>query len=251
MIDRYTMRQRWMGIAFNYLSLIGSIIVAWPLQQAWAHLGLSKQIVIPLADWLAPFGLFGFVAYVAILLTLTDFFRYWCHRAEHRWLWRLHAVHHAPTELHVANSAGHPLQVIPDFLLISVPLSLIQFAGPAIPTLIGAFVVLMSMYIHSPINIHAGPLRRLIVDNRFHRIHHSREERHFDRNFGIGLSIWDAIFGTAYWPDPGDWPATGVAGLEPPKSIGAFLLYPLNGMRDAEGAPEPVCQHSANTAPTV
>ncbi|GAC1574791.1 MAG: hypothetical protein NVS3B5_05300 [Sphingomicrobium sp.] len=257
-IDRYTMRQRALGIALNYLSLIGSIVAAWPLQQIWAYFGLSRRIVIPLADWLSPYGVGGAVAYIAILLAMTDFLRYWSHRAEHRWLWPFHAVHHAQTELHVANSAGHPLQVIPELLLVSIPLSLVQFTGPGVPTLISAFVVLMTMYIHSPIDIHAGPLRRLIVDNRFHRIHHSIEERHVDRNFGIGLSIWDWMFRTAYWPKPDEWPQTGVAGLEPPKSIAAFLLYPIKGMGNGlngnngdEFASRPSQQVCAAAAPTV
>lgn len=226
-IDRYTMRQRWLGITLNYLSLVGSILAAWPLQQIWAHVGFSKHIVVPLADWLSPYGVAGSVAYVAILLTLTDFLRYWSHRAEHRWLWPFHSVHHAQTELHVANSAGHPLQAVPELFLVSMPLSLIQFSGPGVPSLISAFAVLMSMYIHSPIDIHAGPLRRLFVDNRFHRIHHSIEQKHVNRNFGIGLSIWDWMFRTAYWPKRNEWPNTGVTGLKPPQSIADFLLYPL------------------------
>lgn len=233
-IDRYTMRQRWPGILFNYLSLVGAIVIAWPLQQIWTNLGLSKHIVVPLADWLAPFGVIGSVAYVAIILTVTDFLRYWAHRAEHLpWLWPFHAVHHAQTELHAANSVGHPMQIVPDFLLVSMPLSFIQFTGPGIPTLISAFVLLMTNYIHSPIDVHAGPLRRLIVDNRFHRIHHSREEKHFDCNYGIGLSIWDWMFRTAYWPQRDEWPETGVTGLEPPKSVLGFLLFPFKGMENA------------------
>jgi len=233
-IDRSAIRRRLPGLAFNYISVFGSIIIAWPLQQLWKHLGLASHIVIPLADWLAPLGTAGSVAYVAILVIVTDFFRYWCHRAEHhRWLWPYHAVHHAQTELHVSNSSGHPLQVVPDFLLVSLPLSLFQFSGPGLPFLISALVGLMTLYIHSPIEIHAGPLRRLIVDNRFHRIHHSIEERHFDRNFGIGLSLWDAMFGTAYWPGSDEWPATGVAGLDPPRSIGAFLAFPFKRIGEA------------------
>ena len=66
----------------------------------------------------------------------------------------------------------------------------------------------------------------MIVDNRFHRIHHSLEERHFDKNFGICFSIWDFLFGTAY--EPGDeWPHVGLADRMPPNSVREFLLHPF------------------------
>ena len=53
-----------------------------------------------------------------------------------------------------------------------------------------------------------GPLRYIIVSPQAHRIHHSREEKHFDTNFGLILSIWDRMFGT-YSGDKGDFPYTG------------------------------------------
>ena len=40
----------------------------------------------------------------------------------------------------------------------------------------------------------------MIADNRFHRIHHSIQPQHFDKNFGAGTSLWDQLFGTAYFP---------------------------------------------------
>ena len=29
-----------------------------------------------------------------------------------------------------------------------------------------------------------------------HQLHHSEAKRHFDRNFGVALSLWDRIFGS-------------------------------------------------------
>jgi sterol desaturase/sphingolipid hydroxylase (fatty acid hydroxylase superfamily) len=29
-----------------------------------------------------------------------------------------------------------------------------------------------------------------------HQIHHSTEKRHFDKNFGVALAVWDLIFGS-------------------------------------------------------
>ena len=51
-------------------------------------------------------------------------------------------------------------------------------------------------YLHSPIRLHLGVLGRYIVDNRVHRIHHSLEPAHFDKNFGMFTTLWDRLFGT-------------------------------------------------------
>jgi len=105
-------------------------------------------------------------------------------------------------------------------------MSLIHIDGPATPFAVGSFVTLLAIYIHSPTGLHFGPLRKVVVDNRFHRIHHSLEERHFGKNFGICLSIWDHMFGTAY--DPRDeWPAVGVAGVPAPQTVADFLKLPF------------------------
>jgi sterol desaturase/sphingolipid hydroxylase (fatty acid hydroxylase superfamily) len=75
--------------------------------------------------------------------------------------------------------------------------------------------------------VHFGPLRHVLVDNRFHRIHHSLEERHFDKNFGITFSLWDQLFRTAHFPSANEWPDVGIAGHAPPATLRDFLCYPL------------------------
>jgi sterol desaturase/sphingolipid hydroxylase (fatty acid hydroxylase superfamily) len=44
-------------------------------------------------------------------------------------------------------------------------------------------------------------LRLLLVTPDMHRIHHSRERKEHDTNFGFALSVWDRIFKT-YKNDP-------------------------------------------------
>jgi sterol desaturase/sphingolipid hydroxylase (fatty acid hydroxylase superfamily) len=180
----------------------------------------------------------------------SDFLVYWRHRAEHKWFWPIHVVHHSPTELHAANDIGHPAQVWINALFVSIPMSLIQFDGPGTPVYILFVVTLLTYYIHSPVDVHFGPLRKLLVDNRFHRIHHSLEERHFDKNFGICFSIWDRLFGTAYDPAPEEWPSVGVAGVDPPRSLADYVLLPLRvaGAEGGEETGEP-CLTSGSSSP--
>ena len=94
-------------------------------------------------------------------------------------------------------------------------MSLVQIDGPGTPIAVAFVLQLLTYYIHSPIDVHFGPLRKVLVDNRFHRIHHSLEPRHFDKNFGVCFTIWDRWFGTAYDPAPNEWPQVGLADARP------------------------------------
>ena len=67
----------------------------------------------------------------------------------------------------------------------------------------------------------------MIGDNQFHRIHHSLEERHFNRNFGTITPLWDVLFGTACFPKAGEWPKVGLADVPEPKTLREYLLMPF------------------------
>ena len=225
-IERYSLRSRLPGFLMNAAGTFVSLALVWPLGRVWNMIGVGPAITVPLWSWLRPLGPLGYAIQILVLVAIADFLAYWRHRAEHAWLWRIHVVHHAPRELHAANDIAHPFQAVYNFAFIAIPLSLIQIDGPEAPFMVGGIVTLASMYIHSPVEWHLGPLRRVIVDNRFHRIHHSLEPRHFDKNFGIFLSLWDHLFGTAYEPG-GEWPAVGVAGTKPPRTVGDYLGLPF------------------------
>lgn len=229
-INRYSLKDRVPGLLMDTLGTFLAISLMWPLNSLWKH--VAPFAVIPLWHWLKPLGFTGYALQFLVLIVVADFLAYWRHRMEHsRWWWPVHKVHHAPTELHAANDLGHPLQAIFTFIYITVPMSLFQLDGPEMPLILAMLVSFLSVYIHSPIDFHFGPLRRMIVDNRFHRIHHSLEPKHIDKNFGICLSVWDAMFGTAYWPEKNEWPAVGVRDVPAPKTVRDFLMLPLWGTR--------------------
>jgi sterol desaturase/sphingolipid hydroxylase (fatty acid hydroxylase superfamily) len=228
-LERLSLRARVPGFLMSAVGTPLLLLIAWQLNKLWSMTGVGAMLVIPLWRWLEPYGTIGYIVQVGAVIVLSDFLVYWKHRAEHTWFWRIHVVHHSPRELHAANDIAHPLQAVYTFALITVPLSLVQIDGPETPFVVGGVVLLASMYIHSPVQWHLGLLRRVLVDNRFHRIHHSLEERHFDKNFGILLSVWDRLFGTAYEPGE-EWPAVGVAGVKPPSSVLDYLMLPFAGV---------------------
>lgn len=242
-IEHFSLKSRIPGLVMNIAGTVLSAGLAWPLNKLWGALGVGSVVTVPLWTWLEPFGGMGYALQLLLLIMFTDFLIYWRHRAEHRWFWPIHAVHHSPTELHAANDIGHPTQVWINLVFVSIPLSLIRIDGPATPFVVGFVVSVLTYYIHSPIDVHFGPLRKLLVDNRFHRIHHSLEPRHFDKNFGIGFSIWDRMFGTAYFPEPDEWPDVGVAGVTPPRTLGDFLKMPATIVQSREKIAETMPAH--------
>jgi len=233
-------RSRVPGIAMNLVGSAATFVLSWPIGLLWAKLGVPRLITLPVWDLLAPLGWLRTALHFLFLALLADFLAYWRHRFEHRVFWPIHSVHHSPAELHAANDIGHPLQVIYATLFITIPLSLVGVDGPAMPVALGLLIGAMSVMIHSPVRFHLGPLRRFVVDNRFHRIHHSLDEKHFDKNFGICFSCWDYLFGTAYDPKE-EWPAVGLADVPAPRTIRDYLLIPFRSTAPAAepGRPDP------------
>jgi sterol desaturase/sphingolipid hydroxylase (fatty acid hydroxylase superfamily) len=209
---------RSLGVVFNLIDVAASVWIAAGLATAYRWIGIRSPLP-PVEQWA------GILALPVVLL-LTDFLKYWEHRFEHRFMWSVHKVHHSPTNLHAANSFAHPLQFVPMFFIITLPLSLLNFKTLAIPTAASMFVILMAFFIHSPTTVHLGPLWRVLVDNRYHRIHHSVEQHHLERNYSIFFPFWDVLFRTAYRPKENEWPDVGIS-EPPPQNITELLMMPF------------------------
>lgn len=156
-----------------------------------------------------------------------DFFFYWEHRIQHRWLWRWHAPHHAIRNLSALNSWHHWSEILMFALFVSLPLSLLSPAFGPRAFLVGLILSWQPIYLHSATRLQMPRLLRgLIVDSRYHRIHHSLEPKHFDRNFGAATPLWDWLFGTAYFPEGDEWPDVGLDGMDEPRSVHQWSALP-------------------------
>ena len=228
--ERQSLAGRVPGLIFWTLWLPVTGVVYAGYHALWDWLGLRPLIVLPL-----DFGWTGVAALVIAPIagaTVYDFFFYWCHRAQHRWLWRFHAVHHSIRDLSAVNAYHHISEPLFQAALILLPASLIvRDTGPVVPFMM-VLIYFQASFIHSPARIHLGPLRAFIADNRFHRIHHSLEERHFDRNFGAFTTLWDRLFGTVHFPAVDEWPDVGLAGIDQPRTIPQWLTLPFRFGRE-------------------
>ncbi|MCK4868126.1 MAG: sterol desaturase family protein, partial [Alphaproteobacteria bacterium] len=139
----------------------------------------------------------------AVLMLLTaEFMRYWLHRAAHNYrpLWRLHAVHHAPTRLYAINVARfHPLEKSLQYVFDALPFLLLG-VSPEVMSAYFVFYAINGFYQHSNCDIRLGPLNYVISGPELHRWHHSMDIGESNRNYGNNLIVWDILFGTFFWP---------------------------------------------------
>jgi sterol desaturase/sphingolipid hydroxylase (fatty acid hydroxylase superfamily) len=180
-------------------------------------------------------GLLGRAVYLSLLWMLArDFFYYWFHRLQHasRWLWAEHAVHHSDEYVNATTAVRHhwletPLMVI----FVFVPLNIL-FRPPAITyPMVAAVVSWVGMINHMNIRVGFGSFAWLISSPQNHRIHHSRQPGHMDKNFAAFFPIWDVIFGTYYSPRKGEYPATGLSSGQRVTSIAQALMLPFKMWR--------------------
>ncbi|HEX8525528.1 sterol desaturase family protein [Allosphingosinicella sp.] len=221
-----------------------NLALAWTVRAAFLIFAYALGLLLARSLPALPGPLFDFTdsgspswlrtAQMAVLLLITvlatDFFQYWAHRSFHRFrfLWKFHAVHHSPRDLDVLHAFQHPVEAAATWFLVALPLgALIAGVDAGQFSLLAAFFLVQSHLAHTKAPVHLGPLGGLLVDNRFHFIHHSREPRHFDRNFAAIFPVFDRIFGTYCKPEPGPLPKTGLGDRLPPQRLSHYFLAHL------------------------
>ncbi len=170
---------------------------------------------------------------------LIDFLAWFHHLVRHKVpaFWVFHAVHHSQRAMNpFARDRIHPVDQLVASAIIFLPMFLFE-DGLGIALNYFMLQVLLDHANHANIRTNFGVLRYVLVTPQSHRVHHSNRREHYDRNYGVALSIWDHLFGTQYRdydiypetgiPDP-DFPyedAPGLAGLL--RRLVAQFLYPF------------------------
>lgn len=157
---------------------------------------------------------------------VSDFCGYWMHRALHRFppLWKFHRVHHSPRDLDVAHYVTHPLEQLVQFLAITIPTAFLIKVSPTGVFVIAMLFAVQRHYIHMNIPVHFGWFGNVIVDNRYHFIHHSRAPADHNSNFAGIFPVLDMAFGTYRKPRVGPLPETGIDGDGQPTRFSHYLL---------------------------
>jgi sterol desaturase/sphingolipid hydroxylase (fatty acid hydroxylase superfamily) len=221
--ERVSWSSRGQGVVIGLIQMLAATAVMTMINMLPLHplFVIPGPVTIPVA-----------LAYILI----TDLPFYWMHRASHTvpLLWRLHSVHHSVREMSAVTSHhGHFCEELVVGLFQLLPLALLFQLGAVTAPWIFLGPPILNFLAHANTRLHLGPLNYVLFNSRVHRIHHSIEPRHFNKNYAGVSPLWDIVFGTAYFPAADEWPATGVADREP-TSILDYLTAPF--------APPPVVQ---------
>ncbi len=146
------------------------------------------------------FKLDPWVEIVVVVLAL-DFTFYVSHVAMHKvpGLWRFHRVHHSDLALDVTTTIRqHPGESIIRYAFLAAA----AFALGASPAAFAVYRVqstLQGLVEHSDIKLPLALdtlLSWFITSPNMHKVHHSREARYTDTNYGNITSLWDRLFFT-------------------------------------------------------
>lgn len=168
-----------------------------------------------------------------MMFVIADFVQWNIHRLLHRvpWLWEFHKVHHSVKEMgFAAQFRFHFMETIIYKSLQYLPLAMLGFGIEQF------FIVhMVSVFIghlnHANLNWDYGPLKYILNNPKMHLWHHARElpkHHKYGVNYGLSLSLWDYIFGTAHVPYHQADLELGFPGDEDyPESFGKQLVEPF------------------------
>ena len=131
----------------------------------------------------------GFIIY--------DLCYYWTHRMGHEInvLWAAHAVHHQSEEYNLTTALR---QTSTGFLfgwLFYVPMA-IGGIPPVVFFTVGLINLLYQFWVHTRHISTLGWVEWVFVTPSNHRVHHAKNRRYLDKNYGGVFIVWDRLFGT-------------------------------------------------------
>jgi sterol desaturase/sphingolipid hydroxylase (fatty acid hydroxylase superfamily) len=162
------------------------------------------------------------LAMIFVPMFVHEMWFYWSHRLEHTLplLWRFHRLHHSDENMNASTAVrDHVLQQVYRSLFSMFTLGLIfdldlREAQQA-ALLSGLFSGMLSAFYHSAIRVHLPWLDYLLVTPQVHRIHHSTDPAHYNKNFADSFPLFDLVFGTFQPTRKGEFPATGLPDWQP------------------------------------
>ena len=157
-------------------------------------------------------------AAITVMLFLAYELGYWFnHWLSHKvpLLWEFHKVHHTAEVLTpLTNFRVHPVYgwIFANILAFSAAVANgfghYLFGDTAYQYALADTNIVLVLFIHAYVHLQhshvwisfRGALGRIFVSPAHHQVHHSADPKHFNKNFGSCLALWDWMFGTLYVP---------------------------------------------------
>lgn len=200
-----------------------------------------------------------------VLFFLAYEFGYWLdHYLKHRipLLWEFHKVHHSAE--HLTPLTATRMHPVDSWLFMNVLSITTGIVGGVFAWAMGGTVaqyaltgtnVLLVLFMHLYVHLQhsefwiafTGWRGKIFMSPAHHQIHHSTAVKHYDKNMGSCLAIWDWLFGTLFMPSKEKEKITfGIdANGRDVHEMGEALIGPL---RDAAGHLAPGQRAETKTA---
>ena len=192
----------WAIFSYQFVSngiIAGLVALAGPVTPSTLPLYVSRSIITVML----------FLAY-----ELGYWFNHWLsHKVP--LLWEFHKVHHTAEVLTpLTNFRVHPIYgwIFANILAVSAAtancLGNYMFGDTAYQYALSDTNIILVLFIHAYVHLQhthmwisfRGALGRILVSPAHHQVHHSANPKHFNKNYGSCLALWDWMFGTLYVP---------------------------------------------------
>jgi sterol desaturase/sphingolipid hydroxylase (fatty acid hydroxylase superfamily) len=152
----------------------------------WLYEGYA---LFDLAEWSAAAWIVAFVG--------VDLAYYWWHRLSHEvsFMWAVHVVHHQSEDYNLAVALRQAWFSGLTSWPFYAPLALVG-VPPLVFLTVASFSTLYQFWIHTRTVGKLGLLEHVINTPSHHRVHHGRNPKYLDRNYGATLIVWDRLFGS-------------------------------------------------------
>ncbi len=137
------------------------------------------------------------IVMLLVYLVVYDLVEYWNHRLLH-WggFWAVHAIHHSDPD--VNHTTTFRVHIIEPLIMLLSNVVLANWLGlpPEIAVMTALFKLMYNKFVHLNVDMHFGPLTKVLATPRFHRWHHADTPDAYNTNFASIFSFWDVMFGT-------------------------------------------------------
>jgi sterol desaturase/sphingolipid hydroxylase (fatty acid hydroxylase superfamily) len=154
---------------------------------SWARITLPSDGILQIS--------FSFAVYWLAF----HFVGYWVHRVWHTPLfWNVHRLHHSASEMNFLTVLRiHPAETLVRILFFISPMTILQVSDTVLLISLTANTF-VNFCLHSELDWNLGWVGRWLVGTpAVHRLHHSIDEEHRNKNFS-NCPLWDRVFGTWY-----------------------------------------------------
>jgi sterol desaturase/sphingolipid hydroxylase (fatty acid hydroxylase superfamily) len=201
------------NLALTFLTFATNALFSAALVMALVWLerrGFGLLHALSLPSWLT----------LVLVVLVLDFSFYVAHVSLHKIpaFWRFHAVHHSDPAVDVTTTIRqHPGESVIRYAFTGA-FAIALGASPAAFALYRLAVALGGLLEHSNVRVPLwldGALSLVFTWPNLHKVHHSRDPRYTDTNYGNLVSWWDRLFSTFT-----------------PSRLGTQITYGLDGLDD-------------------